>query len=342
MKLSSMAASVAHSITCVAALTSFASAQKAELPVYKPTRMVAGTIHVCGSPQMADLLHLYEQGFVQVQPAVTFDNQLKSTSSAVEGVYTGRAEIGLLGREIWPSELQAFESVAAHLPVVIDIATGSYDVPKATFALMIFVPKANPIASLSISQLERIFSSSDHPIRYWGDLGLGGAWVRRPVHLYGFTADNDKSRIFSQLVFAKEESWNSGLNPFSNGAGPNGKDAGELILKAVAEDSGAIGISNIYYATPDVKALAISTPEQKAPIMPTRQNVANRSYPLTRAVYMVVDHRAAHPSSTAVVEFLRYVLSSQGAQAVMREGTYLPLPPETALRQIRQLSAQSR
>ena len=222
-------------------------------------------------------------------------------------------------------------------PTVIDIATGSYDVPKATFALMIFVPKANPIASLSTTQLDRIFASTNHPIRYWGELGLKGDWVTRPIHLYGFTADNDKSRIFSQLVFAKGESWNPGLNQFSNGAGPNGKDAGELIVQAVANDPGAIGISNIHYATPGVKALAISTPEHKAPIMPTRQSVANRSYPLTRAVYMVVNYSADHPSSTAVIEFLRYVLSRQGAQAVMQEGTYLPLPPEIALRQLRQL-----
>ena len=247
-----------------------------------------------------------------------------------------------MGRELLSPEGQECESAAGHSPVVVDIATCSYDVPKATFALMIFVPKANPIASLSINQLDRIFSSNSHPILFWGDLGLKSDWARRPIHLYGFTADNDKSRIFSQRIFLKGESWNSGLNQFSNGVGPNGKDAGELIVAAVAKDPGAIGISNVYYATPDVKALAISTSEQKAAIMPARESVADRSYPLTRAVYMVVDESATHPLSTAVVEFLRYVLSRQGAQAVVREGTYLPLPPENALRQLRQLSAQSR
>ena len=333
---------MACSAAFVAALACDASAQTAQLPVYQPTRTAAGTIRVCGSPQMADLLKLYEQGFAQVQPAVKFDNQLKSTISAVEGVYKGRADIGLLGREIWPSEVQAFESVAGHSPVVVDIATGSYDVPKATFALMIFVPKANPIASLSTNQLDRIFSSNGHPIRFWGDLGLKGGWATRPIHLYGFATDNDKSRIFSKLVFLKGESWNSGLHQFSNGAGPNGKDAGELIVAAVAKDPDAIGISNVYYATPEVKALAISAAEQKAAVTPTHQSVADRSYPLTRAVYMVVDQSASHSPSSAVVEFLRYVLSRQGAQAVVREGTYLPLPPENAFRQRRQLSAQSR
>jgi phosphate transport system substrate-binding protein len=214
-------------------------------------------------------------------------------------------------------------------------------VQKATFALMIFVPKSNPITSLSTEQLERIFAandaSSNSPIRTWVDLGLKGQWAIRPVHLYGFKVDNDKSQIFSQMIFSKGERWNPALNEFSNAAGPNGADAGELIVRAVANDPGAIGISNVHYATPNVKALALATPAQRIPVAPTRESVANRSYPLARAVYMVVDNDAAHRPSEAVIEFLRYALSRQGQQAVMQEGNYLPLPTEIALRQLRQL-----
>jgi phosphate transport system substrate-binding protein len=242
--------------------------------------------------------------------------------------------------EIWPSEIRAFQSAAAHPLLVIDIATGSYDVPKATFALMIFVPKTNPLASVSIEQLERIFSSRDDAIRFWGDLGLKGDWATRPIHLYGFTTANDKSRIFSQLVFTKGDSWNTGLIQLADG--PDGKDAGELIVQGVAKDPEGIGISNVRYATSDVKMLAISTSNHKAPIMPTRQHVANRSYPLTRAVYMVANRSGTHPLSTAALEFLRYVLSREGEQAVIRERTYLPLPPEIALRQLQQLSETSK
>jgi phosphate transport system substrate-binding protein len=324
-----------------------AAVENAEVPEYTAAKQVSGTIYICGSPQMGDLLNLYEQGFVKVQPAVHFENDLKSTLTAVSGVYIGRADIGLLGREIWPSEVQAFEAIKGHAPTVIDVATGSFDVPKATFALMIFVPTSNPITSLSTGQLERIFTANNATagnslIRTWGDLGLKGDWATRPVHLYGFNVDNDKSLIFSHLIFSKGERWNPALHEFSNAAGPNGADAGELIVQAVAKDPDAIGISNVYYAIPNVKALALSTPIQKVPVAPTRENVANRNYPLTRAVYMVVNNDAAHPPSEAVIEFLRYVLSRQGQQAVMQEGNYLPLPAEIALRQLRQLPKQSK
>jgi phosphate transport system substrate-binding protein len=323
-----------HPLTAALVLAASILRTQAQLPFYSPERQVSGVVHVWGSPQMGDLLRLYEQGFAQLQPSVHFDNDLKSTITAVAGVYTGRADIGLLGREIWPTETQAFESIKGRPPMVIDVATGSYDVPKATFALMVFVPKANPIRSLSVGQLERVFAAGERPIRTWGELGLTGAWASRPVHLYGFNLENDKAQIFRQLVFRKNQRWSSALHEFDNAGSV---DAGELIVQAVAADPDGIGISNIHYATPEVRALALSTPGDSKPVAPTRESVANRSYPLTRAVYLVVDGDAAHPPSAAVVEFLRYALCRQGGQAVMQEGNYLPLPAAVALHQLQQL-----
>jgi phosphate transport system substrate-binding protein len=307
-----------------------------ESVTYEPKTRVSGTIRVWGSPQMQDLLVLYEAGFSKLQPQAQFRNELKSTLAAVPGLYTGRAEIGVLGREIWPTETQAFRAVLGRQPKVIDIATGSYDVPKATYALMIFVHSSNPVRSLSTAQLERIFGSSDHRVRTWGELGVGGRWARRPIHLYGFSTDNDKSQIFSQLVFAQEEQWGDSLRQFRNGAGPDA-DAGAQIVQAVAKDPAAIGISNVHYATPGVKALPLATPDHSVPIAPSRENVASRAYPLTRSVYMVVDREALR-KTPAVSEFLRYVLSEQGSEAVAKEGEYLPLPPEVAARELHDLN----
>jgi phosphate transport system substrate-binding protein len=294
-----------------------ATAQHADLPIYVPTATVSGVVRVWGSPQMGDLLHEYERGFLQVQPSVRFDEHLKSTITAVAGVYTDRADVGLLGREIWPLETQAFESVLGRPPHVIEVATGSFDVPKATFALMVFVPRGNPITALSMEQLARIFGNGPRSVRVWGDLGLTGAWAKRPVHLYGFAADNDKSQIFSQLVFKGRQRWSARLKEFSN---EGGTDAGEEIVRAVATDQSAIGISNVHYATANVKALPLSPRTGSPAVAPTRETVAAHAYPLTRSIYMVVDRPEA-----ATLEFLRFVLSRQGAEAVSREGNYLPL-----------------
>ena len=294
-----------------------ATAQRADLPVYVPTTPVSGVVRVGGSPQMADLLHEYERGFLQVQPSVRFEEELNSTVTAVASVYSGRADVGLLGREIWPLETQAFESVLARPAHVIEVATGSFDVPKATFALMVFVPTANPVTGLSMEQLARIFGNGAGSVRVWGDLGLTGVWAKRPVHLYGFAAANDKSQTFSRLVFKRGQRWSARLKEFSNDAET---DAGEKIVRAVGRDRSAIGISNIHYASADVKALPLSVRTGSPAVAPTRETVASHAYPLTRSVYMIVDRPSA-----ATLEFLRFVLSQQGAEAVSREGNYLPL-----------------
>jgi phosphate transport system substrate-binding protein len=295
---------------------------------------------------MRDLLIRYEAGFHRVRPDVRFVNDLYSTLTAVAGVYSSRAGLGLLGREIWPTEIQAYTSVRHHAPRVIEIATGSFDVPKATFALMIFVPQANPIASLSTTQLAQIFGASSQggeaSIRTWGDAGLTGEWADRPVHLYGFEIENDKSQIFSKQVFTAGQRWSCAFHEFTNSAA---EDAGAAIIRAVASDPDAIGISNEHYATEAVRAVAIAVPNG-TPIRPTRETVTAKTYPLTRSVYAVVDPNDAlardNRAGTAVREFLYFMLSRQGAEAVREEGNYLPLPADVAAAQRRVLDAPLR
>jgi ABC-type phosphate transport system substrate-binding protein len=52
---------------------------------------------------------------------------------------------------------------------------------------------------------------------------------------------------------------------------------------------------------------------------------------------MVFDPEALR-KTPAVSEFLRYVLSEQGSEAVANEGEYLPLPPEVAARELHDLN----
>jgi phosphate transport system substrate-binding protein len=317
------------------------NAQSTELPPYTATQQVTGVIRAWGSPQMGDLLNRYEEGFRKVQPSVHFEDSLKSTVSAVAGVYADRADIGLLGREIWPSEAQAFESVKGHAPATIEVATGAYDVPKATYALMIFVHRSNPVKGLSINQLDRIFGDAEgrKPAHTWGDLGLKGIWAKREIHLYGFSTENDKALIFSRIVFHEGIRWNCHLREYSNDPGPPGVDAGELILRDLAKDPAGIAISNIHYATQDVKVMPLSTVNNEPYVAPTRENIASRRYPLSRAVYIVFDRNPGHFVNPIILEFLRYILSRQGQEDVLYDGTYLPLAPGIVEEQRRILDA---
>src|SRR5690242_16368442 len=87
------------------------------------------TIRVWGSPQMSGVLRLWIQGFQKHHPDVSFKQQLHGTASGIAGLYTGVADLAVMGREIWPIEMLAYESVFSRKPVEIEVATGSYDIP---------------------------------------------------------------------------------------------------------------------------------------------------------------------------------------------------------------------
>ena len=143
-------------LSLLLAATRTPSQQISSLRPFHPGLSMPGTIRCWGSPQMAPLLSLWEEDFRRFHPEITFANNLKSTVSAIAGVYTGVADVGVLGRTIWPTETMAYQTVTGLSPIGIEVATGSFDEPKATFALGVFVHRTNPLTRLTTSQLEAI------------------------------------------------------------------------------------------------------------------------------------------------------------------------------------------
>ena len=85
-----------------------------------------------------------------------------------------------------------------------------------------------------------------------------------------------------------------------------------------------------------IKVLALS--RDGGPfVAPSRETLADRSYPLTRSVYFYLDQEPGRPLSPKVKDFVRYVLSAEGQEIVRRHGVYFPLPPAVAAAQLAKL-----
>jgi phosphate transport system substrate-binding protein len=310
------------------------------IPEYLAKNRLTGLIRVWGSAQMRDLMAKWQRGFARYHPAFRFDNHLNGAVSAIAGVYTGVADIAV-SREIWPAETMAFEQAAGHKPLAIEVATGSFDVPTKSDSLEVFVHAGNPISRLTLAQLDAVFGAEHlrghQSIRTWGDLGLMGDWAGKPITGYGFKFDNAGALFFSDVVLQGSRSWNCNIKGFANVKAPDGTqlDAGQLILEALSSDRYGIAISNMHYRSPQVKALWLAGDDGGTYIEPTRENVRNRTYPLTRTVYIFVKR----PVQAKVAEFLRYILSRQGQQDVVTEGAYLPLPAWAVREQVKQMAS---
>src|ERR1019366_3578881 len=114
-------------------------------------------------------------------------------------------------------------------------------------------------------------------------------------------------------------------------------DAYQKVVDAVGADRQGIGLAGAGYRNPNAKLVALAV-EDGGPFVPaTRENVANRSYPLARPVRFYINSGPAIPADPNVVEFLRYILSREGQAQVLREGDFLPLTASAARDELRKL-----
>jgi phosphate transport system substrate-binding protein len=315
-----------------------------DLKPYQPEQKVSGTIRNWGNNYIPGLTKDWEEGFRKYQPDVQFETRLPGTEAGMAGVYGGIADLGFIGREVYPEEHNAFVGVFGYEPTVIEISSGSYATPHHTFSLQVFVHNENPISKLTFAQLNRIFgcgcsSNVQGPIRKWGQLGLSGDWADKPIHVYGYNFDTGMAGYFNKVVLSDSSNWNSELKDFDNGRDEKGEviNAGVYILRALADDPYGIAFANVMYGNAKVKALPLARAEGGPYVEPSKENVWRRSYPITRYTTVVINRPPGKPVDPKVKEFLRYILSRDGMAAVVRDGAYLPLTRELIEEQLRKL-----
>lgn len=320
-----------------------------EIPSYQPAAPVVGLIRTWGSPHLGGLLRRWEVGFRKYHPEVVFSDSLNSTAAATYGLAENVAELALMGRRIYTFEYYGIYRRSLLLPVEIEVATGSLDVPHKSFALAILVHRDNPLARLTLAQLDGIFGAErtggwqgmdwvtavardkSGNIRTWGQLGLTGEWADRPIHPYGPPGVHPGGvSFFQSRVLGGGDRWAEGLREFADRT---------AMVAALGQDRYGIAYTGICYATPEVKVLAVAEQETGPYVRPTRETVASRTYPLSRPVYLYFapdtagGERANPPVDPKVREFLRYVISREGQAEVRGEGDYFPLTPTNAARQ---------
>lgn len=316
----------------------------AAMPDYVPKAQVTGVIRLWGhgSPKhdfMGSLVDRWIAEFRAKQPGVRFENRMYGTASAIGALALGDADIALLGEEILPATARMFKRAKGYAPTGFDIATGSVDVNYFDYAHMIFVNKANPIAHLSLRQLEGMFGTEGRcggrPIRTWGGAGLGGAWKGRTVTPYGWRTDVDFGLFLSSRAMCDSHRWNPSIREYVHIKHADGTqyDHGAQILDALAKDPAGIAISNVRYLNSGVRAVLLGWTDKGPFVDATPQTLIAQSYPLVRLIPAYVDKAPGKPVPPAVAEFLRFLLSRQAQAAIAESDGYLPISPRVALRE---------
>jgi phosphate transport system substrate-binding protein len=316
-----------------------------EAPAYAAERSLAGTIRIWGPASMSALARNWAEGFRRGQPGVKVEINLMGSDTAIPGLYSGQADIAFLGRENNITDDNGFFRPMQYKPERFELTTGSLDVPGKTSALVVFVHRDNPLARLTLAQLDAIFGHERRRgaagnIRTWGDLGLTGEWAGRPVNLYGYDAETGTGQYFLKAVLGDSRKMNwENLREFKDLRRPDGSvyPAAEQSLDALRLDRFGLAVSCLRFASPEVKAVALAAGPDGPYFQATRETLIARQYPLARTTYAFINRPPGNALEPKVREFLRYIFSREGQADLVGEGGYLPLNHDTLAAQRQRL-----
>jgi len=293
-----------------------------ELNAYTRVSGVSGTLSSIGSDTLANLMTLWTEAFKREYPNVNVQVQAAGSSTAPPALTEGTASFGPMSREMTDKEVQEFETRHGYKPTAFRVAID---------ALAVYVHKDNPLESLTLPQVDAIFSvtrrcGAGADIGEWGQLGLTGSWAGRPMQLYGRNSVSGTYGYFKQVALCSGDFKNS----------VNEQPGSASVVQSVASSLNGIGYSGIGYVTSGVKALPLAEREGDMPRAANPENALDGSYPLARYLYLYVNKRPGTPLAPMEAEFVKLVLSKEGQEVVSKDG-YVPLDARLVARELHKL-----
>lgn len=215
--------------------------------------------------------------------------------------------------------------IAAILNNTCDIANASRDIKKqekekakngisgfiiGIDGLSVIVHKDNGINELTISQLGKIFRGE---VTNWKE--LGGADVK--ISMYGRQPNSGTFDFFREHIVKAD--YAKTVKEMNGNA---------QIVEAVKNSNNASGIGYVgagyVQDAKDLKILKIASANGQPSYLPTKENVAKKLYPISRALNQYVSVNLA---TADVKNFIKFEISDAGQQIIMDEG-FFPITKE--------------
>jgi phosphate transport system substrate-binding protein len=337
-----------------------------DLPAYAPKEKISGAIRLWGSNYIVDgkLGEYLEKAFRKFHPDARFEYNMLTTRAAVPALVFGVGDLGI-GRKIKTEELQLYQRYKNRDPLEVVVATGSYNVTGWNPGFGIVVHKDNPLTKITMEQLDGIFGAERlggwvgtdwHPevargpeknIRKWGQMGLTGEWADKEIIPYGLNQRYSQASGLSDRILGGSDKWNEKLRIYANYASADSSGEGTnmgfgRLKRGLNDDLVRDRYGIAYIGSPvgpnlpaGLKLLELAETSAGPYYAYTIDNVRSRRYPLYDEIYGYADV----PMDPKVREYLRFILSREGQEAVARDGKYLPLTAQAVREQLKKLEA---
>jgi phosphate transport system substrate-binding protein len=283
-----------------------------KVTTYKKVSGISGNLNSIGSDTLNNLMAYWVEGFNKKYPNVKIQVEGKGSTTAPPALIESTSQLGPMSREMKNEEIDKFEKKFGYKPTKVAVAIDT---------LAVFVNKGNPIKSLSMQQVDAIFSKTRKgghakDIKTWGDLGETGDLATKPLSLYGRNSASGTYGYFKEHALFKGDYKDSVKE----------QPGSSSVVQSVGSDRFAIGYSGIGYATSGVRAVPMSDEKKNGgtAFPATYENALNGKYPLSRFLYVYINKDPKKAIDPLTREFLKYVLSKEGQEIVVKDG-FLPL-----------------
>lgn len=177
------------------------------------------------------------------------------------------------------------------------------EIPVALDGLAILVHSSNPVASLDMDQLRRIYVGQ---ITNWKQVGGSDT----PIVVYSRDSNSGTYGFFQENVL-KNQNWGKAVRFLPS----TSEEARE-----VSRTQGGIAYGGVAYfrGKSNTKIIPIAAKKGGPPIAPTEANVRNKSYPIWRYLYYYTNGKPSGETK----RFVDFALSNEGQQIVEKVGYY--------------------
>ncbi|WP_053381833.1 PstS family phosphate ABC transporter substrate-binding protein [Nitrospira moscoviensis] len=291
------------------------------IPPYQFSEAVTGKFSVAGSDSMKPLIQAWVEELRRRHPGVHIAIDSAGSQTGLQAVLEHRAEVAAMSRRMTAKEIGEFVREYGYEPT---------EIPVAVDAMAIFVHRDNPVAGLSLEELDSIFCVQrrrglSYVVDSWGLVGLMDEWFDAPIHLYGRNGNSGTSYFFREEV-CKGGSFRPQM--------VNGDGSASVVLD-VMNDRQGIGFSAVGYRTSMVRPVPIAAVKGGRYVKPTFENAMNGTYPLRRHLYLYLAQQTNQAPSPPIARLVQFALSAQGQQLALDHG-YFPL----TLQEITRLQAK--
>jgi phosphate transport system substrate-binding protein len=243
----------------------------------------------------------WAEAYKKVAPSVEIEVSGGGSGVGIAALTKGSIDIATCSRNIKPEESEEVKRNINKEPKEFVVG---FD------ALAVFVHKDNPMDSITIDDLDRIYDESG-TVSLWSQLGITIPGTRHDKIVRVSRQSSSGTYDFFRSVVLHKHDFKLGSCDM-NGS----KEVTEL----VATTKTAIGYSGMGYVTPQVKMLKIKKSPQEPAYAPTVENTLTHAYPLGRSLLM---YTPGDPAG-AVKTFLDWILSDAG-QLIVQQTGFVPV-----------------